>query len=317
MDEQLPKPKSIAHAKSIQQIPRAKSAEGNVVLAATPNTVPKIPVDWANLGVVTGYAPKLPEDLNLYIVGPSGEGKTTFDSSIPDHMILDFDKAAEGIVGTRAMRVPIRDYEHYMEITQKLIDEGKAGKHVVHRISIDTTDEWLGMIVNRLQEEKGVDDITEFGSQGHGWAMIKNRCWARIRELGEAGYVWSCVGHMITKTETNPNTHKERTVVRDAAFPSFAANIVRNSDFKFTIYSLHKEIEKKTKRKLPSGQVIDVPNGTEIVSKYFLNSYAMDSREGKGRVAPGMVRKFEVPLINAWDVFKNNYNVAIENAKKQ
>lgn len=292
------------------------AVEGNIVLPATPNTVPAIPADWAKLGVVTGYNPKSAEDLNLYIVGPSGEGKTTFDSSIPDNLILDFDKSAESIIGTRAMRVPIGSYEQYMQITQKLIDEGKAGKHVVHRVSFDTTDEWLGMIVNRLQEEKGVDDITEFGSQGHGWAMIRDRCWSRLRELEQAGYVWTCVGHMITKTETNPVTHKERTVIRDAAFPSFAAKIVRSSDFKLTIYCLNKEIQKLTKKKLPNGQVIDVPCGTEMTSKYYLDSYTTAEREGKGRAPTGMTRKFEIPLLNAWQVFKQNYDVAITNAKK-
>lgn len=290
---------------------------GNIVLAATPNTVPVIPTDWAELGAETGYNPKSAEDLNLYIVGPSGEGKTTFDSSIPDNMILDFDKSAESIVGTRAMRVPIRSYEHYMQITRKLIDEGKAGKHIVHRVSIDTTDEWIGMIINQLQEEKDVEDITDYGSQGRGWAMIVKRCWSRLRELEEAGFVWSCIGHMITKTETNPVTHKQRTVIRDAAFPSFTANIVRNSDFKLTIYCINKEIEKKEKRTLPGGQTIEVPCGTEMTSRYYLDSYTTAEREGKGRAAPGMNRKFEIPHIGAWDIFVKNYNTAIEAAKKQ
>jgi hypothetical protein len=296
---------------------KAKAPQGNVVLAATPNTVPVIPADWAKLGVQTGYNPKSAEDLNLYIVGPSGEGKTTFESSIPDTMILDCDKSAESIVGTRAMRVAIRNYEHYIEITQKLIDEGKNGKHIVHRVSIDTTDEWIGMIVNQLQKEKGVPDITEFGMQGHGWALIRERCWSRLRELEEAGFVWCCVGHMITKTETNPVTHRERTVIRDAVFPSFAAKIVNSSDFKLTIYCINKEIEKKEERILPGGQKITVPCGTEMSSKYYLDSYTTAERQGKGRVAPGMTRKFDIPGINAWDIFVKNYNTAIEAAKKQ
>lgn len=290
--------------------------KGNVVLPASPNTVPVIPADWLKLGAQAGYNPKPAENLNLYIVGPSGEGKTTFDSSIPDNMILDFDKSAESIVGSRAIRVPIGSYEHYMDVTQKLIDDGKNGKHVAHRISFDTTDEWLGMIVNRLQEEKGVDDITEYGMQGHGWAMIRERCWTRLRELEQAGYVWSCVGHMITKTETNPTTHKERTVIRDAAFPSFTAKIVRSSDFKLTIYCINKEITKEVDRKLPGGKVIKVPAGTEMTSTYYLDSYTTAEREGKGRAPSGMVRKFEIPLFNAWDIFKENYDEAIRKAKE-
>ena len=315
--EQTPIQKAVQAAKAKGKIFATKPPQGNVVLAATPNTVPVIPADWAKLGVETGYNPKSVEDLNLWIVGPSGEGKTTFESSIPNTMILDLDKGAEGILGTRAMRVPVRSYEHYMQITQKLIDEGKAGKHVVHRVSIDTADIWVDMIKLQLQTEKGVDDITEFGSKGHGWAMIVNRCWSRLRELEEAGYVWSCVGHMITKTETNPVTHKERTVIRDAVFPSFSAKIVNSSDFKLTIYCMNKEIEKKEERVLLNGQKITVPCGTEMTSKYYLDSYTTAERQGKGRGAPGMNRKFEIPLLNAWDIFVRNYNVAIANAKKQ
>ncbi len=296
---------------------KAKPPQGNVVLPATPNTVPVIPADWAKLGVVTGYNPKSAEDLNLYIVGPSGEGKTTFESSIPNTMILDFDKSAESIIGTRAMRVPIRSYEQYMEVTQKLIDEGKTGKHVVHRVSIDTTDVWVDMIKLRLQTEKGVNDITEFGSQGHGWAMIRERCWSRLQELEEAGFVWSCVGHMITKTETNPVTHKERTVIRDAVFPSFAAKIVNSSDFKLTIYCINKEIEKTKPRTLPGGQVIQVPDGSEQKSTYYLDSLTTAERDGKSRGALTMERKFEIPPVNAWDLFVEKYNAAIAAAKKQ
>ena len=309
--------KAKANLVSEQTISTKPPAEGNKILPATPNTVPVIPADWAKLGVRTGYNPKSAEDLNLYIVGPSGEGKTTFESSIPDTLILDFDKSAESVIGTRAMRVPIGNYEQYMAVTQKLIDEGKAGKHIAHRISVDTTDKWVGMIVNRLQDEKGVPDITEFGSQGHGWAMIKNRCWSRLREIEAAGFVWSCVGHMITKTETNPVTHKERTVIRDAVFPSFAAEIVNSSDFKLTIYCINKEVEKKIKKTLPGGQVIEVPCGTEMTSKYYLDSYTTEERQGKGRVAPGMIRKFDIPAINAWDIFAENYNSAVLEAKKQ
>ena len=296
---------------------KVKPPQGNVVLPAKPNTVPVIPADWAKLGVVTGYDPKPAEDLNLWVVGPSGEGKTTFESSIPDNMILDFDGGASGIVGTRAIRVPIGNYERYMQITQKLIDDGGAGKHVVHRVSIDTVDEWVGMIKLQLQKEKGVDDITEFGSKGHGWAMIRERCWSKLRELEQAGFVWSCVGHMIIKNETNPATHKERTVIRDAVFPTFSAQIVNSSEFKLTIYCINKEVEKKEERILPGGQKIIVPCGTVMTSKYYLDSYTTAERQGKGRGAPGMNRKFEIPLRNAWDVFVKNYNTAIEAAKKQ
>ena len=296
---------------------KTNSAEGNVRLPTAPNNVPDIPSDWRNIGVESGYKPKKAEDLNLWLVGPSGEGKTTFESSIPSQFILDFDNGAAGIPGTRSNRAYVKNYEKYMEITDKLIAEGLAGKAHWHRISIDTVDEWVGMIKNQLQKEKNVDDITEFGSQGHGWGMIRERCWSKLRELENAGYVWTCVGHLTTKNETNPSTHKERTVIRESVFPTFAKQITTRSDFKLTIYCINREIEKTKPRTLPGGQVIRVPDGTEQKSTYYLDSLTTAERDGKSRGALTMERKFEIPPVNAWDLFVAKYNAAILAAKKQ
>ena len=60
-------------------------AEGNVAVSCKPNTVPiqaadfltQIPAHWQALGAEQGYNPKSAEDLRLWVVGPSGEGKTT------------------------------------------------------------------------------------------------------------------------------------------------------------------------------------------------------------------------------------------------
>jgi hypothetical protein len=286
-----------------------------VVLPATPNTVPKIPGDWANYGAEAGYNPKPAEDLNFWIVGPSGEGKTTFLSSIPNHIILDFDGAARSVPGSRAIRVVIRNYEHYEEVTNKLIAEGKANKRCFRRVSIDTADEWVGMIKNRLQYEKSVEDITEFGSQGHGYSLIVERCWSKLRAIAEAGYVWAINGHMTTKTEVNPSTYKERTVVRDAIYPSMSAQIVRSSDFKFTIYSKPVVTKTPVNKKLPDGRVIKQYK-EETAQKYFINLINTAEREGKMRVHK-MDTKIEIPPVNAWDIFKAKYDSAVAEAKKQ
>ena len=292
-------------------------AGGNVPLATAPNSVPDIPAYWWTMGLEEGYKPKDAKDLNLWLVGPSGEGKTTFESSIPDQVILDFDKGAQGIPGTRSKRFYIGNYDRYKEITDRLIVDGLAGKACWNRVSIDTVDEWVGMIKNQLQKEKGVDDITEFGSQGHGWGLIRERCWSRLRELENAGYVWTCVGHLTTKTETNPSTHKERTVIRESVFPSFAKQITTRSDFKLTIYCVNKEIQKTKERKLPGGRIIQVPDGKEMSSVYYLDSLTTAERDGKSRGALTMDRKFEIPAVDAWDLFVEKYNTAIEAAKKQ
>uniref|UniRef100_A0A6M3KQ16 Putative ATPase domain containing protein n=1 Tax=viral metagenome TaxID=1070528 RepID=A0A6M3KQ16_9ZZZZ len=291
---------------------------GNIVVNTQPNSTP-VPIDWAALGAVTGYNPREAKDLRLWIVGPSGEGKTTFISSIPDHVILDFDDGANGIPNGRAIRIRICDYKHYIAVTDKLIDEAKRKTwRMGHRVSFDTVDEWVDLIQSRLETEKDVPDITEFGSRGHGWALIKGRCWSRLKALEQAGYTWSCIGHMTSKTETNPVDHKERTVLRESVFPSFAKKITTKSDFKLTIYSLSQTVEKKEKRKMGDGRIIEVPGGTETVNTYYADSFTTAAREGKSRAVPAMDRKIEIPLVGGWDVFAEHYNnaVRIEKEKK-
>jgi hypothetical protein len=288
----------------------------NAIVDATPNTVPTIPDDWAKLGLSFGYDPRLAEQLRLWIIGPSGEGKSTFNMSTPDNISLDFDGSAESIPGARACRVHVEDYEHYMAVTTKLIEDAKKGNRKFKRFSIDTVDEWVGMIINQLQTEKGVEDITNFGSEGHGWSLIRNRCWSRLRDLEQAGYVWSLIGHMTTKNETDPVNQKERTVLREAVFPSFAKKITTKCDFKLTVYCLPKMVKLTTKKEI-NGRPVDIPAGTKEVLQYFADSQTTLRKEGKSRAVPSMSRKIEIPLIGGWDVFAAEYNKAIEEAKKK
>jgi len=289
----------------------------NVVVDTKPNEVPVIPDDWAALGAATGYDPRKVEDLRLWVVGPSGEGKSTFLSSIPGNIILDFDIGAEGIPGSKAIRIPIGSYDHYMAVTDKLIADAKNNRKIGVRVTIDTVDEWVSLITNQLQREKGVEDITEFGSQGHGWALIRDRCWSRLRDLEEAGYTWACVGHLTTKTETSPVDKKDRTVLRAVVFPSFAKKITTKCDFKLTVYCMLHSEEKTKKKKLGDGRVIEVPDGTITTRKYYVDSFTTAEKEGKSRGVPTMERKFEIPLIGGWDIFANKYNTAVEEAKKK
>lgn len=292
-----------------------KPAEINVVVEATPNTLPAIPNEWAALGVTSGYNPRSAEDLRLWIVGPSGEGKTTLLSSIPHHIILDFDDRADGIPGGRAYRVKIKDYGHYEAITDKLIADAK--NKIWKRVSFDTVDEWIDLIITQLQKEKNVEDIMEFGSHGHGVSLVRNRCWSKIKELEDAGYTWSCVGHLTTKTELNPVDKREYTKIRESIFPSIAKKITTKSDFKLTVYCLPEVINKTKKKQLSDGRIIEVPDGTETVYKYFVDSLTTAEKEGKSSGVPLMKRKIRIPLIDGWKIFAEEYLKAMEATKQQ
>lgn len=289
----------------------------NPTADCTPNTVPIVPDDWATLGAESGYNPKPAEALRLFIVGPSGEGKTTFDSSIEENIILDFDDGANACPGSRSVRIRIRDYDHLDTVIDKLVADAKAGKRRWRRVSYDTLDEVVALIKHRLEQEKKVEDITEFGSQGHGYNLILERLWSKVLDLEQAGYSWAFVGHMRTKTEVDPVTKKEVTKIRESVYPGVAKKILTKADFKLTIYSLPQTIEKTKKQALPGGKVIEVPAGSETKVTYFLDSMTTEARDNKSRGVPTMERKFELPLVGGWDVFKTKYEAAVEAAKKQ
>lgn len=283
----------------------------NMVVDTQPNTVP-IPAEWRALGAKRGYDPRPAEDLRLWVIGPSGEGKTTFVSGMPDNLILDFDGGADGIPGGKAIRIGIENYEQYDDVTKKLIADANAGKRLVKRVTFDTVDEWADLIQSQLELEKKVPDITEFGQRGHGYALIRGRCWSKLKALEQAGYTWTCVGHMTTKTETSPTDGKERTVLRESLFPTFAKKITTKSDFKLTLYSIPKAIEKTKTKIMTDGRKIVVPDGIETVHQYFVDSFTTAAKEGKSRAVPAMDRKIEIPLIGGWDLFARNYNDAVQ-----
>jgi hypothetical protein len=289
----------------------------NKVVPATPNTVPTVPSDWAALGATTGYSPKLAEALRLYIVGPYNEGKTTFDGSIPNNIILDFEDGANAVVGTNSIRIHIKDYTHLDKVIAKLIEDSKNGKRHWDRVSFDTIEEFVDLMKHQLEEEKNQEDIFDYGSQGHGYNLVLQRVWSKVMDLEQAGYTWAIVGHQKVVTTTNPVTKKDETKLREAVIPSIANKIKNKSDFQLTVYCLSRAVELKKKQKLPSGQVIEVPIGTEVRKTYYVDCLTTSRGEGKSRGVPDMETKFEVPLVGGWNVFREKYNAAVVAAKKK
>lgn len=277
-----------------------------------PNSVPVVPADWAALGAKSGYDPKPAEALRLFVVGPSNEGKTTFISSIPDNLILDAELGADAIVGPRSTRVAVRNYADLVKYRDKLVEDAKKNRRVFNRVSTDTIDELVAIIKQQIEEEKGCEELTEFGSQGFGYAAILKRFWNFVRDFEKHGYTWTVAGHLTTKQETNPATKKEETRIRDSVYPSVAAKIRNQCDFKLTIYCIQKTIEKKAKKKLPSGQTIEVPAGTETIKNYYADCLTGLRGTNKKRGVTSMEDKFTLPLIGGWDVFKQKYEAAVE-----
>ena len=281
-----------------------------------PNTVPLLPTDWSLLGLVGGYNPKKAEDLRIYGLGPYNEGKTTFFASIPNNIILDFEDGANAIVGPNSVRIHIRDYPHLEQVVKKLVEDAKNKKRHWSRVSFDTIEEFVDLIKHQLEEEKNVEDITDYGSRGHGYNLILQRVWSVVMDLEQAGYTWAIVGHQKLKTEMNPATKKEETKIREAVYPMVASKIKNKSDFQITIYRLPKTKKITKKIKLATGQVIE-QSEEETTNVYYASSFTSGRGDGKSRGVPTMDTKFEIPLINGWDVFRRKYDAAVEAARKE
>ena len=295
----------------------AEQPKTNPVVDTKPNEVPKVPDDWAALGAKAGYNPKTPEELRLFIVGPSCEGKTTFLMSIPKILVLDFEDGAYGCVAPRGTRIKIKDYDHFMAILDKLKSEAKANKATYQRIGIDTVDMCVAAIKHQLEKEKGVEDITEYRSSGYGYNQINQRLWSIVLDLEQHGYSWAFGGHLTTKQETDPSTQKPRTSIKEQVYPKTAAVLKAKCDFKMTTYCLTESVELKKKQKLPNGSVIEVPAGTDIRKNYYLNTVTTGGGDNKARAVPDMPGKIKIPLVGGWDVFMAEYNKAVEAARKQ
>lgn len=290
--------------------------EQNPTVDTKPNAVP-VPADWAALGATTGYDPPSAEQLRLFVLGPSGEGKTTFVNSIRGNLILDFDIGANSSPGCVATRIPVPGYEQMAGYIEKLVVDAKAGKKPFSRITFDTVDEMVGCVQKQLEREKQVEDITEFGSQGHGYNLILGRLWSMVRELEEVGYPWAFVGHLKTKTERNPVTKKEETKLREATYPSIAKKILTRSDFKLTIFSMLEEKELFAEREIPGRGKVQVPVGTEKMKVFYLDAMGDERQDAKARGVPSMEKRFPIPLCGGWDLFASKYTESVAKEREK
>ncbi len=290
--------------------------EANVVQKITPMSIPQA---YKDLGVESGYKPRPPEKLRMYIVGPSGQGKSTFVSGSPRTLILDFDDGVWGIPRKRASGVIIKDAEHLHRVTARLVEDTKNNARVFDRIVVDTIDQMLEVMNPELAaEKKNCTDITQWGGKGGGWSLLKTACWREIRMLEDVGYTWTFVGHLRESTITIND--KEITVTRPVLFKTFANLLLSNCDVFASVYSAVEEVEITRSYK---GRQIAA--GTKKIPRIFMDISTLDgikkAGEGKLRGVPNLETKIKLPEPIeggfGWDAFCKVYTDAVEETKKR
>jgi hypothetical protein len=296
--------------------------ETNTVTKITPQAVP---ADYASLGVVTGYEPTPAKGLNMFIAGPSGEGKSTFLAGTPRTLILAFEKkGANGIPFNRAHRIPVPDKATLDRILDKLVADSKNPNRPYDRIGFDTIDQMVEMMNPEIATEYRNktkwtgDDITEFGESGAGYAKLRTGCWYYFQELEKVGYAWTCVGHVTEKTITV--NHQPRTVPRLVLFDSFSKVIFRNADVFATIYSMVEQEQTTI-----DFQGKKVPGPMKDIIRVYMDMTTIASEkntaQGKLRSVPVMTSKIFLPEPlsgkHGWDSFEAEYTAAVNKVKAQ
>lgn len=302
-------------------IQKVESGTTNRVQKISPQT---LPAAYSSLGVTRGYNPVPSKDLRMFIVGPSGEGKTTFVSGTPRTLVLDFERGASGIPGAKAHRLHIPTAEALNKIIAVLVRDAQSPTKPFDRIVFDTIDEMAEVMNPALAaRQREVSrftgtDITDFGTKGAGWAILKAGCWSKVQELELAGYTWTIVGHITEKTITVNN--KDRTVTRPVIFDSFSRLIGRNCEVFAAIYSLMEEIE--VTRDYNGRKVGGIK---QAVNRVYMDATTINSEkntgQGKLRGVPTMTTKILLPepLSGAygWDAFTREYDDAVTKIKEK
>jgi len=288
----------------------------------TTNTVTKIPAqsvpsDWASLGVETGYKPLSVNQLRMFILGPEGQGKTTFIAGSPKTLILDYEGGAWGIPNPRAHRIHVTTFEMQHRFTDKLVADAKAGRRFYDRIVFDTIDQLVELMNDELSIiykdnlTKGIPDIRNYGQKGAGYVLLARYCWDEIQKVEKAGYAWTCTGHLTEKTITIGNT--DRTVIRPVVSGTISDLVGRNCEVVATINQRQESVEffREIQGRKISG-------GFNTIQATYLEATTMNPVEGvaqgKVRGVPPMRTKILLPNPmtgeQGWDKFAAAYDEA-------
>ena len=285
-----------------------------------------VPTGYAALGVTYGYDPVSAERTRQVILGPYGQGKTSFLSSIPETIILDVEKGAWGVPNkvNRAFRVPLKNGDELVAMVDKLVADAGKGRLPFKRVAFDTVDqvvEYMAKYLGRTYPKVPLPDIRHFGKDGAGYAVLTDAIWSMVDRLEAAGYAWTIVGHMQEK-ELNINGSKV-TVPRPVVYRSLLQVIGRNCDFFCNVHSEPTLTSTVKTINLPGGGTREIPGVDVKSTQYVLSVETLEGSKGssgsnKIRGVPDISSKIVLPHYSegkyGWDVFKEEYVEACKKA---
>jgi len=142
---------------------------------------------------------KVSRDLSgylVYIYGPSGAGKTTFGSQVPNPLLLAFEKGYSTIPGVLA-----QDITTWGEVKQVLRDLKKPEvKERFKSVIVDTVDIASSLCEKYICNQLDIENIGDGGWAKNGWAKVKKEWEETWRAITMEGYSVIFISHMKDKT---------------------------------------------------------------------------------------------------------------------
>jgi len=249
-----------------------------------------------------------------------GKGKTTFGSSIPGALHLDFEDSAGFVENPKAYRVAIKSPDQLLDVMKALTAQAGKPDNPIKHIVWDTVEESLGIViplVTKLHNAKvknAVSDIREFGKDGAGWGKINDWVQTALRDLYNVGYGWTVCGHLKEVNVIDPGTHNTITAYRPLINDGIKGGVTRLAQFIGQIYSedyfedIPKQTEggfKLTEKVRKTRWYLDLtsPDTTEAMTRYV-----------KTRLGKYMAQRIDITGPNGWDQLAGAYNDARQKA---
>ncbi len=282
-----------------------------------------VPSPYASLGASRGWRPTPPQKLLVFLVGEPGTGKSTLVASIPECFVLDTEGRLHDVVHNEATYFNYTDMTDYIKLLDKLIEDGKAGKHPCKVVAIDTIDTYLTMYAAHITKNKGSDYRT--WPHGTGYTALSDHLCGKLRALALAGYGWVITAHLkknaifneqgeCTRIVREPNLYNS-TLMPLHALCQIQATCLRTTEQPTKVKEIKVRGVVKEKRTVNDGPRRTVfalsmrPGGD--------NSNDKERTDAKNPYLDHLAEVIRIPGRNGYTAFATEYLTAMETIQKQ
>lgn len=274
---------------------------------------------WKSLGAVRGFDPGPAWRRRILLLAHAGFGKTTWASSNPRALVLDFESGAADVATPAAHRITIRDGEQAATVVEKLVKGAGDPNRPFDVVVFDTIDTWVEIEIGKFCFDRKLSDIGEYDAHGGGYRRVRNLIYPMLDRIWQAGYGWVCTGHLTRSTITVNG--KEHPDVKPSLSPSFKDAIFKRCQYllyadRVSVAGMEPKANAKTGEpfKNDDGTPRLFPTGKKT-TEYRIEMSTPLSTDMKARVP--LEENLIVGETRGWQVYVDAYDRAVAGLSKK